>query len=199
MTKPILFNTEMVRAIMDGRKTQTRRLPSSRIRDKWCDWDEYQWEVAPPGSVLATEKGFYENYPPYEVGDVLWVRETWKRAVPGIAGPGLIDYYLYKADEPHDISCLIVENRWHPSIHMPYEAARLFLRVKNVRVERLQDMTPYDCIHDGGFAPEAVDAVGVEALFKPLWNSTIKKINWSWCGWSANPWVWVIDFEAAKK
>ena len=135
MEKPILFNTQMVQAILDGRKTQTRRLPSSRIRDKWCDWDEYQCAVAPPGSVLATEKGFYENYPPYEVGDVLWVRETWKQATTGTAGPGLIDLYLYRADEPQDTTGMMVEDRWHPSIHMPRKAARIFLRVKEVRLE----------------------------------------------------------------
>lgn len=61
MEKPILFNTDMVKAILDGSKTQTRRLPSSRIRAAWCDWDEYQCAVAPPGSRLETEEGFYKK------------------------------------------------------------------------------------------------------------------------------------------
>ena len=192
MEKPILFNTQMVQAILDGRKTQTRRLPSSRIRDKWCDWDEYQCAVAPPGSVLATEKGFYENYPPYEVGDVLWVRETWKQATTGTAGPGLIDLYLYRADEPQDTTGMMVEDRWHPSIHMPRKAARIFLRVKEVRLERLHEIMDAPPGPDNPIVKEGC-TYGFE--FVAIWDNTINPAERSLYGWNANPWVWVIEFE----
>ncbi len=192
MEKPILFNTQMVQAILDGRKTQTRRLPSSRIRDKWCDWDEYQCAVAPPGSVLATEKGFYENYPPYEVGDVLWVRETWKQATTGTAGPGLIDLYLYRADEPQDTTGMMVEDRWHPSIHMPRKAARIFLRVKEVRLERLHEIMDAPPGPDNPIVKEGC-TYGFE--FIAIWDNTINPAERSLYGWNANPWVWVIEFE----
>lgn len=192
MEKPILFNTQMVQAILDGRKTQTRRLPSSRIRDKWCDWDEYQCAVAPPGSVLATEKGFYENYPPYEVGDVLWVRETWKQATTGTAGPGLIDLYLYRADEPQDTTGMMVEDRWHPSIHMPRKAARIFLRVKEVRLERLHEIMDAPPGPDNPIVKEGC-TYGFE--FIAIWDNTINPAERPLYGWNANPWVWVIEFE----
>ena len=180
--KPILFNTQMVRAILDGRKTQTRRLPSSRVRDKWCEWDEYQCAVAPPGSILATEKGFYENDPPYKVGDILWVRETW-------CNVNTKEYpsYFYKADKdrPSDFDL----TPWRPSIHMPRDAARLFLRVTGVRCERLRNITRDDAIAEGCNAAIPI------LEFKMVWNSTIKKFDLYRYGWDANPFVWVVDFE----
>ena len=129
--KPILFNTEMVKAILDGKKTQTRRVIKS----------------APLG--LFYEDGCPARNPPYRSGDVLWVRETWKQETHDYAGGGyaLTDGYLYKADGPQDTTGMMVEDRWHPSIHMPRKAARLFLRVKDVRHERLQDITPLSLIH----------------------------------------------------
>ena len=211
--KPILFNTEMVKAILNGSKTQTRRLPSSRIRDAWCDWDEYQCAVAPPGSRLETEEGFYKKCPPYKEGDILYVRETWKQATAGTAGPGLIDLYLYKADEPQDTTGMMVEGRWHPSIHMPKEAARIFLRVTNVRLERLKDISERDAISEG-FDEEpikdrntninfmcSVDCLqgSARGKFALLWNTTVKPDTKDIYGWDANPWVWVIEFERVER
>ena len=224
--KPILFNTEMVRAILSGKKTQTRRLPSSRIRDAWHDWYEYQCAVAPPGSRLETEEGFYKKHPPYKEGDILYVRETWKQATVGTAGPGLIDLYLYKAEEPQDTTGMMVEDRWHPSIHMPKEAARIWLKVTNVRCERLQDMDEDDayyegfrgCPHelalyfkDGSAEPCHVSGEGCtcdywycnhspqEGFGRDIWDKTIKPDDLPHYGWDANPWVWVIHFEVVSR
>lgn len=176
--KPILFNTEMVRAILDGRKTQTRRLI----------------KPAPLGQVMRYGKPVVR--PPVEPGDTLWVRETWKQYTTGTAGAGLIDGYLYKADEPLDTTGMMVEDRWHPSIHMPWRAARIFLKVKSVRAGRLQDYFDASCAHAEGIridrphsCQEAVDA------FIKLWDSTIKPVDLPYYGWGANPWVWVIGFE----
>ena len=224
--KPILFNTEMVKAILNGSKTQTRRLPSSSIRDAWSDWNEYQSAVAPPGSRLETEEGFYKKHPPYKEGDILYVRETWKQATVGTAGPGLIDLYLYKADEPQDTTGMMVEGRWHPSIHMPKEAARILLKVTNVRCERLQDMDEDDayyegfrgCPHelalyfkDGSAEPCHVSGEGCpcdywycnhspqEGFGRDIWDKTIKPDDLPRYGWNANPWVWVIHFEVVSR
>jgi hypothetical protein len=136
--------------------------------------------------------------PPVEPGDELWVRETWKQYTAGTAGPGLIDGYLYKADEPQDTTGMMVEDRWHPSIHMPRRAARIFLRVKNVRGERLRDILG---------SAQAIQAEGVKSTtfpsilfeFKNLWNSTIKPADLPNYGWDANPWVWVIEFERERR
>ena len=116
----------------------------------------------------------------------MYVRETWKK-VPGVPP------YIYKA------TYSVGEVKWRPSIHMPKEAARLFLRVTNVRCERLQDMTQEDCANDGGFEPYAVKTVGVAPLFGELWNRTVDKDSMFRYGWNANPWVWVIEFERCEK
>ena len=209
--KPILFNTEMVRAILDGRKTQTRRvirfpegttghLPPSGARD-YIYW---------PGGIKRA---------PYQPGDILYVRETWKQYTTGTAGPGLIDGYLYKADEPQDTSRMMVEDRWHPSIHMPKEAARIWLRVTDVRAEHLQDITEDDAYLEGyagckGAHAELPCWVGgeechygywycdhspQEGFGLDVWDNTLKREDVPQYGWAANPWVWVIAFERINK
>lgn len=172
--KPILFNTEMVRAILDGRKTQTRRI----IKPKPTNprWNNVGW--------LGWDDGHgYRMKPPCEPGVVLWVRETWNG--------DWCDHYIYKADGGSAVSAgYDKEPRWHPSIHMPREAARIFLRVTDVRVERLQD------IDDDGVVAEGLE-IGAE--FDELWNRTLSKSDRAMFGWDANPWVWVIDFERCNK
>lgn len=84
--------------------------------------------------------------------------------------------------------------RWHPSIHMPKEAARIFLRVTNVRVERLRDMTDDDAEAEGCF-----DYTSTALGFPDVWDSTIKKSDLDCYGWNANPWVWGIEFERCDK
>lgn len=220
MEKPILFNTDMVKAILDGSKTQTRRLPSSRIRAAWCDWDEYQCAVAPPGSRLETEEGFYKKCPPCKEGDILYVRETWKQATGGTAGPGLFDTILYKADEPQDTTGLMIEERWHPSIHMPKSAARIWLLVKAVRLERLQNIDEDGVVAEGAeslirgcehmdysvIPPEPcfntyacndciIDKGYPELFGKMVWDKTVNPDELALYGFDANPYVWVIEFE----
>lgn len=181
--KPILFNTDMVRAILGGRKTVTRRVVKPQ----------------PPAGVTRLEHGaapgrwrspgkdvWVEIRAPYQPGDILWVRETWSRKE---TGP-----YLYKADNDMPQSFL----GWRPSIHMPREAARIFLRVTGVRAERLQELTLKDAEMEG------MDLRGpMFTKFVELWNSTIPKNpnkfkRYPYC-WEDNPWVWVIEFERISK
>ena len=194
--KPILFNTEMVRAILDGRKTCTRRLPRSNIETKYYEYDEWVRAVAPPGSTYLREKEFYEQYPLYQPGDTLYVRETW------------MDYAgrtMYRADcDKYRLESLkLAEFSWEPSIHMPKEAARIWLKVTDVRVERLQDIT-IEGIRKEGLEPrfnvkdKFSDGIA-RGRFLELWNSTIKKSDLDRYGWDANPWVWVIEFERCEK
>ena len=184
--KPILFNTDMVRAILDGRKTVTRRVV------KFKPGQNPQWTgYIPDGPVLYGSNNIPASKSPYHPGDILYVRETWARSMAGT--------YLYKAtDTP------IILDRWHPSIHMPKEAARLFLRVTDVLVERLQDITSGQ-IDAEGCKEWAYSAKTGELLpsgppfFRIQWDTTIKPANLPIYGWDANPWVWVIEFERVSK
>lgn len=213
--KPILFNTEMVKAILEGRKTVTRRaaFPADVFR-------EFHTSLYPDGwwfrGRVFRDRPSAERYLlhtgkmcKYARGDILYVRETWTRLPETSDGhfrPKGV--YYYKAGEdlrPEKYQ----ENGWRPSIHMPKEAARLFLRVTEVRAERLQDITEKQAVSEGlepvlcsncdGYG--CSDCVGSgcrePALvgFCDVWNSTIKPADRALYGWDANPWVWVISFE----
>lgn len=189
--KPILFNTEMVRAIIDGRKTQARQVikpqpTNPRINNMgWLDWDDGHGY----GYVLK---------PKYQSGDILYVRETWC--------PKYFDDYspAYKADYyKNRIGGEVPEPKWKPSIHMPKEAARIFLKVTDVRVERLQDITE-DNAKAEGVEPTTtpnIQGKGITHIqgFGELWNSTVKKSDLGKYSWNANPWVWVYEFERVEK
>ena len=208
--KPILFNTPMVCAIEDGTKTQTRRLinvhdDSLQIRDVFMHPD-----LPCTDKYVARVYGSKEDEfdlivkTPCVPGDVLWVRETWKPATTGTAGPGLTDLFLFKADEPQDTTGMMVAGCWRPAIHMPKEAARIFLRVQNVQPKRLQDITIQGLQEEGvlpsGFLSQyATMTSGVFERWAALWNSTIPKGKLAKCGWDANPWVWVIRFTRMEK
>ena len=213
--KPILFNTEMVRAILDGRKACTRRLPRKQIEEKYLEYEEWVCAVAPPGSTWLREKEFYEEYPPYQLGDILYVRETWCGLPVNEAGHfrGHPIYY-YRADG--DLRPEGWRGAWHPSIHMPKEAARIWLKVTDVRVERLQDITEDQTEEEGFlFTPPCLHMTGenycdidgpctseikyCDMGAGELWNSTIKKSDLDRYGWDANPYVWVIEFERCEK
>lgn len=145
---------------------------------------------------------YFESLGPYEKGDILYVRETWN-----VCGNG----YRYKADWEKDGIADIT--KWRPSIHMPKEAARIWLKVTDVRVERLQDMKPEDVRKEGmrlNITPSECksqfDKIGAihfyeeaRKKFSELWNSTIKKADLDRYGWDASPWVWVIEFERCEK
>ncbi len=203
---PILFNVEMVRAILDGRKTVTRRLVKFLSR-KNPNWTGYVKD----GLMLYNGR----NEPcikkaPYQPGDILYVRESYSELSFG---------YVYKADG-ENIDHLGNVIKWHPSIHMPKEAARIWLKVTDVRVERLQDMKPVDVIKEGAY-PDCWDCLNtygesgsqccyrteeqcsqcdeVMMEWEKLWNSTIKKTDLGSYGWDVNPWVWVIEFERCEK
>lgn len=184
--KPILFNTEMVRAILDGRKSCTRRLV------KFFSGENPRWTgYIKDGLMLYNGK----NEPcirkaPYQPGDTLYVRETWKKAPNG--------YYYYEDWQRGDIADL---TKWKPSIHMPKEAARIWLRVTDVRVERLQEINA-EGIRNEGISSMAVHVGDMEIALKEwknLWNSTVKKSDINCYGWDANPWVWIIEFERCEK
>ena len=157
------------------------------------------------GSTWHKLLGYVEPKPPYQSGDILYVRETWTtHYVPDEDGKPKLEY-CYKADGI-DIKaeCLPGENnRWYPSIHMPKAAARIWLKVTDVRVERLQDISGMDVLKEGVNShvhPEAdYFDVNQREMFQSLWNSTIDKKQIDTYGWDANPWVWVIEFERCEK
>ena len=204
--KPILFNTEMVWAILDGRKDATRRIVKGFIPDD-AVWG---YTAFTPKGYISCRGTFADGYGekffklPCEPGDILYVRETWcdDRQFTHDSTPGR---YFYKASENGDF-------KWHPSIHMPKEAARIWLKVTDVRVERLQEISEDVAVKEGIYvanckdcnAPFGCDACPDEGYneideFVELWNSTVKKSDIDRYGWDANPWVWVIKFERCEK
>lgn len=197
--KPILFNTEMVRAILDGRKTCTRRVVKGFIPD-----DELWGYTAftPKGHISCRGvyadgygEGFYKL--PYQPGDLLYVRETWD-CYPEYEDENAPGIYYYKADG--DLRLEGYRNiGWLSPIHMPKEAARIWLKVTDVRVERLQKITEVQAQAEGCNSGLLTGACTARGQFEDLWNTTIKKSDLDRCGWQANPWVWVIEFERCEK
>ena len=206
VAKPILFNTEMVRAILDGRKTVTRRV----IKDKDIT---NRFDIDSDGSVIAyTDPLTGDHYPPfypcrYKPGDYLYVRETWERFqcvnCDGDETSRCFNdpdnregCYVYRAS--HFING---DARWRPSIHMPKEAARIFLRVTDVRVERLNDMDYMDAICEGiepQLGEDGYPDYNPMIDFIYLWDSAIPPKDRDKYGWAANPWVFVIEFERVE-
>lgn len=200
LEKPILFNTEMVRALLEGRKTETRRL----VKPAHLKVLESQYHIVHPE---VQEKTLIEKLcrPPYQPGDILYVREAWAET-PDLFGE--FPQYLYRADFSDEELGTV---KWRPSIHMPKEAARIFLKVTDVRVERLQEIDEAGAVSEGcekGSQPVGGGPFGIEddpgewtarEHFADLWNSTIRPADLDRYGWAANPWVWVIEFERCKK
>ena len=229
--KPILFNTEMVRAILDGRKTCTRRIVKPQqlvglLPDKCKNGVQEEF--------LKEKKLMFKPYcdmtdielintaykAPYQRGDILYVRETvWQKVghyldIDGETKGIFYNEYKYVAtdDEPK----VGWDHSWikRPSIHMSKEAARIWLKVTDVRVERLQDITPKDAENEGvgnlfyedigysekNYGTEVDPEYGIaKEQFSWLWDSTIKKSDLDRYGWEANPWVWIIKFERCDK
>lgn len=186
--KPILFNTEMVRAILDGRKSCTRRVIKHNV-DAILNSPYHMQHPEVEDAWLIKKL----CRPPYEPGDILYVRETWCGLPVNEAGHmrGHTIYY-YKADG--ELRPKGWRGTWHPSIHMPKEAARIWLKVTAVHVERLQDMTDDDAEAEGCF-----DYSSTALGFFDVWDSTIKKSDRDRYGWAANPYVFVIEFSKIDK
>ena len=245
---PILFNTDMVRAILDGRKTVTRRVikphnARKASEQEYCqgnglwvdpsaDNGDYEGHIKDYSiSPCWISWSYYiQKYAPCRTGDILYVRETWAKH------PKMEKYY-YKANSECDghstewgcpeaydrtANCDLCEwldgyIKWHPSIHMPKAAARIWIKVTDVRVEQLQEISEEQIVREGISPPHyhgyltALDGIWIEKLkkhvenedplyvFSQLWDSTTKKQDLDRYGWSANPWVWVIEFERCEK
>lgn len=188
--KPILFNTDMVRAILAGQKTQTRRAIKPQPTNP--RWHNIGW--------LGWDDGHgYRMKSPCDDGDVLWVRETWSTTdkcglYPNWPTDG--SHYIYKADDP---TCdAAKEARWYPSVHMPKQAARIFLRAKDVRVDWLHAMDEEAAIAEG-FADSPAGTDSPLTRFAEFWDKTIKREDLREFGWHSDPWVWVIEFERCEK
>lgn len=235
---PILFNTNMVRAILDNRKTVTRRV----VKDPYfVDDNGYcvvTMRMAPRSSNLYYQIGsmpYQEN--PYRICDTLYVRETWRVGAWDIQNQMIaFDYrdgtcgQLTYISDRELFERLVNQSRedarkekceyngadfvwkkgnspcrWRPSIHMPKEAARIWLMVKDVKVERLCDMKLDDFLSEGVcIRPEAFNDpenayMQARNEFVEIWDSTIPKDQKDIYGWEANPWVWIIEFERCEK
>nr|WP_288666680.1 hypothetical protein [uncultured Anaerotignum sp.] len=216
--KPILFNTEMVRAILDGKKTCTRRIVKGAIPD------DAMW-----GYTMFTPKGYIScrgTFPvgygekffklPYQKGDILYVRETWQFLYELDGNEQPVEEtgkYYYAATDITLFNTYVDENGakhdyvpWRPSIHMPKEAARIWLKVTDVRAERLKELTEDGAKAEGANQKNGKNVGWEEKMrrtaierFAEIWNSTIKKSDLDRYGWDANPWVWVIEFERCEK
>ena len=192
--KPILFNTEMVRAILDGRKTCTRRICKDANECTVPDMEFYNADKRTYAVHNFANKEQMEQLSTAErtcpicTGDILYVREAWKEAPKG--------YYYYEDWQKDDIADV---TKWKPSIHMPKEAARIWLKVTNVRVERLQEITEVQAQAEGCNSGLLTGACTARGQFEDLWNSTVKKSDIDRYGWDANSYVWVIEFERCEK
>ena len=225
MVKPILFNSDMVRAILEGRKTVTRRgiKPQFKIslegtefecRHEKGFWDmgNNEWACRRCGYGVKVITGGSWIHAPYCPGDIMYVRETWHKYEKRV-GKGenshMAEFYGYKASIANSEDA---SEKWRPSIHMPKEAARIWLRVVSVRLERLQGISNEQIIKEGARQekinsyiaqmPEKTE-VWTNAAYAlewmQIWDSTVKKKDLDTYGWTANPWVWVIEFERCEK
>lgn len=216
--RPILFNVHMVRAILENRKTQTRRMmkpqPELRIGGFW-HWKDCQWA----DGGLGFPKSGIEDHAPYRPGDRLWVRETFSVWIDDFGNP-IIEYRADADDKAPATGSLA--NRWIPSIHMPRELSRITLEVTEVWAERVQDISAEDVLAEGVkarptgngrqryFCPvharQAGKGADVESYayggawlrdaadaYHGLWNSIYGPD-----AWESNPWVWVICFRVLE-
>lgn len=202
--RPILFNAPMVRAALDGSKTQTRRVvkltDAAHVKEPR---GHRRWHPGDPDATQACPYG--------QPGDRLWVRETWLKTNPWSAGGH--HTYGYRASDAIEFPDAV----WRPSIHMPRIASRITLEITGVRVERLQDISEADAKAEGvkikekfvtaktpSHAEHRAFLAGVQHLFSKSLQSTLayaclwQSINGP-TSWAANPWVWVVEFKALQK
>ena len=227
---PMLFNTEMVQAIQGGRKTATRRLVKYKynntvIRRKTDKYGtrliEIQKDVEgethgknPDGSTWRRLLPYIEKEPPCKKGDLLYVRETWSfqycaeciqdgscQRTPDHGEDGDCEgdgCYLYRADYGEKQAERIT---WRPSIHMPKQAARIWLKVTEVRAQRLSEMRIAEFLQEGAVIPPEAYNDPANACrqareeFSRIWDSTLKREELAGYGFATDPWVWAIEFE----
>ena len=212
--KPILFNTETVQAILDGRKSCTRRIVKPQ---QFVGMLPDKCKNKVPEEFLKEKKFMFKPYcdmtdielintaykAPYQLGDILYVRETWHKYNKRV-GEGkschMEEFYGYKASVANSEDA---NEPWKSSIHMPKEAARIWLKVTDVRAERLQEITAESALLEGTdkyiHLNGKFDKNAILTSFMGIWNSTIKKSDLDRYGWDANPYVWVIEFERCEK
>ena len=194
--KPILFNTEMVQSILSGRKTTTRRpiKPTDKNADSITVLFNGRNEII---GVANRKDGapISDIKPPYQIGDILYVRETWKR-IPGASSKGGFAY-KYKASEEGRYWDKVHGFKWKPSIHMPKEAARIWLKVTNVRIERVEDITEEQAHAEGFYRgwqhPDFQNSTPSETArqaFMWVWHKLYEIMN---------DYVWVIEFTRIEK
>ena len=198
--KPILFNTEMVQAILEGQKTVTRRvLKHQPVYEKNSAYmgggvyrfEHYGFDLSKSWRGLNLYKDEGKNIP-FEVGDIIWVRETWyyenhmhdlTAGEPDLLNGEYSHRYVYRASSPdYPVNIGVGKHGWKPSIHMPKVAARIFLKVTGLRVERLQDITE-----------EQTQAEGFKS--RKEFIETFLKI---YPDYTEESWVWVIEFERTE-
>ena len=216
---PLLFSTPMVQAEQAGRKTKTRRTKGLELintnPDDWqFEWADYAlklpWRFTQKSTVnekSLTDRSFNQaalKCPYGQLGDVLWVRETWAPILDINEKKPLPDAYIYKAD----FEDYPVDWNWRPNIFMPKAACRTFLEITNIRVERLQEITEQDAIAEGVLEKESANRgyvymnyltksygdIGADGSFETLWQSINGEDSWE-----ANPFVWVIEFKPIEK
>lgn len=202
--RPILFSVEMIRAILDGRKSMTRRVikpqPTAQL---YCVNSGPEWAYPDPRDTDVPDWDRIRLCPYGAKGDRLWVRETWAVDAPltqvrsehedVLAGYGSIGSGpYYRADGVHEKAGLT----WRPSIFMPRWASRITLEVTDVRVERLQDVTEEDARAEGYHGPSVTNGYASPCgWFRQLWD----QINGKQYPWSSSPWVWVVSFRRIQQ
>lgn len=198
---PILFQGDMVRALLDDSKTQTRRI----FKPDRMTWDangRYTTHAMRGGELSITGSGPFKpndwlHYCPYgQPGDQLWVRETFCPIYPQdpTYNGGQPIEYDYRATYKHGDrlgDSLGIKKVWKPAIHMPRVASRILLEIVSVRVERLQDISESDAQAEGVYTDPACPAY---EGYRTLWE----QINGPG-SWDLNPWVWVVEFKVVKR
>lgn len=216
--KPILFNTQMVQAILEDRKTTTRRIIKNvGNRDLLeHDGEYYKFGYSSKAVIGTIYEAIHWCKPKFNVGDILYVRETWLAHSRGLntlafkykADGTVNDMVSFTKERFNKFYKFADQEKWQPSLFMPKEAARIFLKVTNVRVERLQDIDRVGVVNEGTTYDQRMyefnktlgkEEFYVRSCFIDLWNSTVKKTRLHSEGWNGNPYVWVIEFERCEK
>lgn len=196
----LMFKAPLVRSILDGTKTQTRRVVKLPHANPLGEWEALQLGGPDGGRTSAgktipaqmgighTRTGEILTSPYGGPGDRLWVRETFAKVIGQSGGWIETDYFATYTHGDRLGDTLGIKKRWTPSIHMPRDASRLTLDITGVRLERLQDISRGDAMAEGCPFQNMADGPDPRKWFSELWTSTGGD-------WAANPWVWVIDFK----